>query len=103
MKPATIEDSHIIARQFAAALTELLGPHTMRAIVDRNASEPHPDVCHSHDYCDANVVMMDAFLSLGFECSSEPAEDSGIGFVWDEAWALAKGAEFDLYKLDAIE
>ena len=94
MKTATLDDAPIIALQFARMLTELLGPHTMRAIVERNASEPHPDVCHSHDYCDANMVMMDAFRALGFDCSSDPEEDSGIGFVWDESWAIAKYAQF---------
>lgn len=45
---------------FVRALRESLGASTLCDMIARNAAEPIADVCHSHDYTDANVVMAKA-------------------------------------------
>jgi hypothetical protein len=50
---------HRVAAVFTFLLAEGIGPH-MAEVVRRNASQTSENVCHSHDFCDANMVMADA-------------------------------------------
>jgi hypothetical protein len=102
---ATLDDAPKIARQFAANLLEEIGAAKVRLAAHLNSKQSHPDVCHSHDFCDANMTMDDAFETLGFATFAD-SEDSEtlteqICTVWNAAWSIAKSAEFDLSKLDA--
>ncbi|MBI3230487.1 MAG: hypothetical protein HYZ45_10005 [Burkholderiales bacterium] len=84
-------NSHTLALEFSRALRSLLSSEEMQAVVLLNASEADSRICHSHDFCDANVVMHDIFLAHGMD----PAEQGGAerwGPLWDDAWSLAKAA-----------
>ena len=82
-----------LAKEFSVALNALLTPAQMCEVVLRNAQETHPTICHTHDFCDANVVLHEVFLSHGMD----PADEGGMekwGRLWDESWNLAKANGF---------
>ncbi len=57
-------------------------------MVERNRAETGPGVCHSHDFCDANMVVYAVFLRHGMA----PASEEGMerqGALRDQAWNLA--------------
>lgn len=84
-----------IADKFCSILNEVLAQTVLCEIVERNACEPDPMVCHSNDFCDASGIMFSAFQSLGVE----PVDHEGVIFddvlkMWNEAWAIAKSSGF---------
>ncbi len=76
-----------LANKFCRGLQLALTDEEMVEAVDRNTNESNPLVCHSHDFCDANQVMIDV-LGEGFENTDE--QNSLI----NAAWNLAKKNEF---------
>lgn len=82
-----------LAGKFSQSLHLLLTSEQMSEVRARNAAESHPGICHTHDFCDANVVLHEVFLSYGIN----PADRGGMdkwGPLWDAAWNLAKAREF---------
>lgn len=82
-----------IALEFSQGLHACLGPEKMVEVVERNRVETAPSCCHSHDFCDANMVLYEVFLRHGMD----PATEEGMelhGALWDQAWNLAKSREF---------
>jgi hypothetical protein len=82
-----------LAREFADALEAILSPKDMREIVRRNRGETHPRICHTHDFCDANVVLFDVFIKYGMDIAAEGGRQRW-GKLWDDSWQAAKAAEF---------
>lgn len=65
--------AHLTTQQFAEM-------QNLNAVADAG-------VCHSHDYCDANEVMSDAFCNwTGREMDTQSDEDRAL---WTAAWAYA--------------
>ena len=98
-------DATAIAREFCAVLNEWLGPDKMKQVVMRNMAEfvnGDMNVCHSHDFCDANEAMDEAFKrATGFSATDTGGD--GVGVMTDSAcsafnraWSLAKAAEFNM-------
>lgn len=96
-----------LAAAFSVELRNELSPDGIRDVIDLNKDEKHPDVCHSHDFCDANMVMLAALARLlGVDQdavlvgSREPDEQMTL---WNDAWGLAKRHDFatdvDAYKV----
>ena len=82
-----------LALEFSQGLHACLGPHNMREVVERNRAETAPGCCHSHDFCDANMVLYEVFLRHGMS----PATEEGMerhGALWNQTWNLAKSREF---------
>lgn len=82
-----------IAVEFSQSLHACLGPEQMRKVVERNRTETTPGICHSHDFCDANMVLYAVFLHHDMD----PASEGGMelhGALWDQAWNLAKSRDF---------
>jgi hypothetical protein len=65
----------------------------MQAVVERNRVETFAGMCHSHDFCDANVVIYELFLRHGVDPAAEGGRDH-YGALWDQAWDLAKSRDF---------
>lgn len=99
-------DSHVgtpfptaqaIADKFVELLRRDLSPEDLGEVCARNATAA-PGVCHSHDFCDANMVMAEAFYTLGLatpvdidyeiNLELETAHDAASK-LWSEAWDLA--------------
>jgi hypothetical protein len=81
-----------LARKFCEVLRRDLTASEVDMAVARNRTESHPGVCHTHDFCDANETMLEAFEAiLGREMDIQSDGDS---FLWNEAWGIAKRSEF---------
>ena len=53
-----------LAQAFSARLRTVLTADEMTEVIARNRTETSPNVCHSHDFCDANEVMLDALAEV---------------------------------------
>lgn len=88
-----------LALAFATALHDELGEDMMKRVVQLNVEEKSEGVCHSHDFCDANVLMLEAIGKLcGLE-NEEAIHDAQLDAdpdnkLWNDAWSLAKEAGF---------
>lgn len=93
----------IAAQMFCAVLREELGDDTVDTIANLNAIQADAGVCHSHDFCDANMVMDEALRRAGHNMEWDPE----VGMpqetvdVWNAAWTLAKSVGFDAAKVGA--
>lgn len=88
-----------LARAFDAELRLALEPHEYAEAIRRNAEEPEVASCASHDFCDANMVMLAAFSSVTGMTESaivrltcgdgEDAESDGVWVsLWNDAWEM---------------
>lgn len=99
----TTPNMEILARAFSAELRKEIGDDNLAMANTRNTVAA-PGVCHSHDFCDANMVMDLAWRALfGREvrlpCDVEAgncteAESDHDLNRWNAAWDLAKANEF---------
>lgn len=64
-----------LALEFSEGLHACLGADKMKEVVQRNRVETAPGCCHSHDFCDANMVLYEVFLRHGMD----PATEEGMG------------------------
>jgi hypothetical protein len=100
-----------LAREFSRVLTEWLTPAEMADVNAKNAAEYNPIICHSHDYCDANMAMDEAFSrAFGYspldDAHRDPADDGMTAENVDlinSAWDIAKALEFNADKIAAAE
>lgn len=85
-----------IGYKFASLLKEEIGLDLVKEVVKRNL-EYRADgskICASHDFCDANMVMLDAFRHfLGGEAFPDTDAECGI---WGDAWDYACDNDFFL-------
>lgn len=85
----------IVARRFSAVLLEWIGEVGMDKVIQRNRREEYPGVCHSHDFCDANMAMDGALRDLGVDMEwGEEGMPLWINQLWNEAWEIAVESEF---------
>lgn len=76
-----------LSTAFVAQLREVLTAGDFIYMQQRNAVEVNTNICHSHDFCDANVVMEHAWSSvIGFKLDLNCDEHIAI---WDKAWSDA--------------
>ena len=86
-----------IAEVFAAIVREWLTAAEFAEMRRLNAAETEPNVCHSHDYCDANIAMDEAFrrvLGRGplDDGARDPVDDGMTAAnvaLWNEAFSIA--------------
>lgn len=106
--PKYLPPAETVARAFCSELLRAIGPIDLSEAAKLNAADEDKNCCHTHDYCDSNVCMDEAFKrtsgfsSMDFEgdkiisggCMSEAAMN-----VWNQAWTMAKAANFSMPKL----
>lgn len=85
----------VVARAFCAALADSLG-HELDLVREANKRYDDPNVCATHDFCDANMIMDGVMRECGInmEWDSEDGMPAFISDLWDAAWAMAREAEF---------
>ncbi len=83
-----------LAAEFSRLLVNQIGDENWQRVIELNESEANPAICHSHDYCDANQVMLDACESLGISVDN-PLADEFVA-ITDAAWSIAKSNDFDV-------
>ncbi len=82
---------------FARRLEAEVGAERYALTIERNMTQPDSHICHSHDFCDANQIMLDAFEEVhGREANVGTDEDSApdmdaMQAAWN-AWKAANGA-----------
>lgn len=82
-----------LAEEFAAALLLSIGEEALKQVIERNAA--HSDsACASHDFCDANEVMLKAVTQFGPWDVDEVIQDPAWCTLWGDAWDLAKAEKF---------
>lgn len=84
---------YTLAAEFSQRLRECLTPEQMAEVNARNQAD---EFCHSHDFVDANVVMLEAWHALDpgrdlREITHQPKNASR----WANAWEIAKVNDFD--------
>lgn len=89
----TIHEKIGLAKLFGEKVQWALSVTEFREAIDRNKAEgPQSIVCHTHDFCDANMLMLEAWEEFfGGEPDVSSEEDAAI---INEAWAIAKAADF---------
>lgn len=86
-----------LAMAFANQLREDIGAKKVAKVVALNAEQDNPNICHSHDFCDANMTMDAAFTkTVGREIDLQSDDDMAL---WNDAWTLAKANGFDADKI----
>lgn len=83
-----------LAAAFTQHLHAWLTDTELRIVRARNRAQTDPRICHSHDFCDANMAMDGAWVALFGE--SVDADDEEQAERWSAAWDLAKRWEFRL-------
>lgn len=84
-----------LAKTFSRLLRESLPQEEIDEIICRNDAETSKSICHSHDFCDANMVMhaagieVGAWIDAGFDLENEQTVT-----IWNDAWDLAKTTRF---------
>lgn len=95
-----------VAHAFADVLKEWLTPEQVAEANAKNKTDDYDDsVCASHDYCDANMAMDEAFKKVDpafYAAAWADNEATGgegkvwarMTDIWNEAWGIAKRADF---------
>lgn len=78
-----------VANTFVKVLRRWLTPEQFAEMQRRNKVETDPQVCHSHDFCDANEAMMEAFTEHGLTADYDP-DDAEHTALWNKVWEAAK-------------
>lgn len=84
-RPQVVE---AVARAFLRGMHDTVGESDLREIDLRNAAETHPGICHTHDFCDANVVMAEAMQEVT-GVVVDPT-DEGQLTLFNDSWNLAR-------------
>ena len=91
----TLPTPETLAVRFSATLREWLSAYEMALVIAKNREEQTPLVCHSHDYCDANMAMLEAFELFGLDPC---LQDQELVELWNTAWSVAAKMEFGFRK-----
>lgn len=90
---AILVDARALALEFSRALAKSMTPEQLALVVSLNASEPDSGVCHSHDFCDANEVMLSALANLAGQAASAAPTGSLLA-TEQAAWNIARRCGF---------
>lgn len=75
---------------FITEIKNSLSTNQIAEVVSRN-KDYEEGICASHDFCDANQCMLDAWKRLGHPMNFQAENQMGIT---DQAWTLARKGEF---------
>lgn len=70
-----------VARLFDATLRIEIGDDNYNEVVRLNRTAEYTGCCASHDFCDANMVMLKVFQMIG----ADDASDEGNS-LWNRSW-----------------
>jgi hypothetical protein len=94
MNPPDSVEVTKIAVQFSKRLLAYCGRENLNKAWVLNATDPDKEVCHSHDFCDANVFMMRAYRAVTGKKPNTTSDD--VIAIWNAAWDIAKQNRFYL-------
>lgn len=79
-----------IAATFVRLLAEQLSARQWDTMRQRNATPAYATSCASHDFCDANMVMLAAFAEHGLDGLAGMDHDPAL---WNTAWEIARSTK----------
>lgn len=84
-----------LALKFSTLLLQEIGKEHFLEAIELNKEEDN-DCCHSHDHCDANIVMLDALEVLGYNERGEYGQffSDACENLFNEAWTHARKYDF---------
>lgn len=74
-----------LAARFKKFLIDEIGPEKYAETIELNRQETDKNICHSHDFCDANMVMLEAVKSFGLD-EDQAMEVMLHESIVNEAW-----------------
>jgi hypothetical protein len=83
-----------LAQVFSRLLVSQIGDDNWHKVIELNDSESDARICHSHDFCDANQIMLDACEELSIPADDVTSEE--FVTLTDAAWDIAKSNDFDV-------
>lgn len=88
-----------VSQTFSKLLREQLTPDQMDAINASNKAGDYSDsFCASHDHCDSNMVMAQAFATFGISedriINCDGVQSAELLTLWNNAWCLSKKNHF---------
>jgi len=90
--PGASHNARALAHEFSRILRDWLTEDEIEQVIERNAEVDDPAICASHDFCDANMAMYEAFENImGHPIDPQKKADAS---VWDKAWNMAKASDF---------
>ncbi len=88
---STIPTVSALAAEFSTILHDWLGAVKMRTVAARNRTPAYTRCCASHDFCDANMAMLEAYSNLsGIADNDIDLQDDATLDAINAAWDLAK-------------
>ena len=95
----TIKYNHReLAREFCHALHRHIGTVGVAKVVELNRREANVHICHSHDFCDANMTMLESWENTFPGLEMDLQDDDHLKAI-HEAWTAAAKAEFNAGKI----
>ena len=91
----------VLAKCFSIVLRQWLTDSEISEINAANAASGYDvSTCASHDYCDSNMAMLEAISNVtGIPGDDIDVSDARFCELLNEAWAIAKRADFDPQRL----
>ncbi len=87
-----------VAAAFSRLLRAQLSAADMETVVRRNEDRSIAGGCHSHDFCDANMVMSAAMQEVTghteYEIVDSIGREADLTDLWNSAWDLAMKQKF---------
>jgi len=96
LEPLAETPERKMARAFSAALKICLTADEMTEVrrLNQLPEYPCPAICASHNFCDANEVMDEAFTAImGHEIDTRSHEQR---MMWNNAWIIARQSGFTI-------
>lgn len=88
----TIHYTTKLATEFSDILRSWLSAPEMEEVNRKNSTPDYSTCCASHEFCDPNVAMIEAFeKAIGRSMDFQSDDDMGLV---NTAWALAKRNNF---------
>jgi hypothetical protein len=83
-----------VAIRFSSIVRAEFSHDELREINKRNKTARYVNACATQDFCDANMLMAEAFESvMGHEVDGNSDSDCD---VWNQAWDIAKLSGFSV-------
>jgi len=96
------DEQHILARKFSELLLRDIGEDNLAEVNRRNAvhaKQGDNGICASHDFCDANMTMLEAMAEVldadeNEICGGPDGMSDATNALWIAAWDEAKANKF---------
>ena len=86
--------THELSNKFSLLVNKAFTKKELKDTISKNKTIEYENCCATHDYCDANMIMDEAFTEIiGYEIDLQNDADLDL---WNNAWALSKANYFKI-------